>query len=258
MKRSFTSLLGAVGLISAAVAANATTYTSDPTLADLTAGVNQYATFSNFSAGDTSSPYTPTATTLNNGLGVFGGGSITGLPTNNNWILASFPSAVSSILVFPNIDHFGAAIDGYQYNIYGSNNGTTWTELFDALTVTGVSEPFTLGTFFGTAPQTVNNVLTPGAGPKGTVGYEASFLFGAAYQFYAFGGSTEAINSFEPLPELSAVGANAAAVPGPIAGAGLPGLLFASGGLLGWWRRRQRTASKSHSARHEQVLAHTF
>lgn len=225
-------IASAAAALMLAGSAQAITYTSDGNLSDFTAGMT-YATFSNFFAGDVVGPYTPTTATLNSGLRVYDGGAVATLDPTNNWILADFTAPTDTIRVFANIDHLGAQYDGYQYQIWGRGK-SGWTQLFDAVTVAGAVEPFTLASWIGTAPTRVNNVVSPGAGPSGVVGYIADFSFGSAYSQYAFGSSTVAIAQGNADHELSAIGAFA--VPEPTSWA----LMITGFGLAGVALRRRR------------------
>jgi hypothetical protein len=106
--------------------------------------------------------------------------------------------------------------------------------------------PGSISTSLGTCGTTLASgahclATTSFSVPNGTGETDADsgqFFLSTNFSFNFSGGSGDTGG----LVTIVTVNDLPAAVPGPIAGAGLPGLILAGGGLLGWWRRRRKIA----------------
>jgi hypothetical protein len=160
-------------------------------------------------------------------FGKHGGGDENGLgltndPTGQNeisgtsFIRLSFPTFLASNRSFGATGSFtmNSTTEGESWLVLGSTSPTTGYVLLSLLQAGNDELSRELPRCLGSSPSCPPSVA-----------------FTNLFPYYIF----EATNGNVLLSSISVA-------PGPIAGAGLPGLILASGGLLGWWRRQQKIA----------------
>jgi hypothetical protein len=161
------------------------------------------------------------------GLGDNGFGNNGALATSVNWALLSAVGALPGSVIASGMSSISQSVL-VGHSVVHQVGGTPYAIYQEDFNISSV--PLAAGTYFLAIQAVTSNF--------GNFLWQGTSNLGAAETHNGLNGPWTTSYGGGLIGGV-AVSLDAVAVPGPVAGAGLPGLILVGSGLLGWWRRRR-------------------